>query len=248
LCSRQQIASSPSSGSPLIGWHDAGLFSLRTSDLAPNLLLGSDVTIAEDVEIGPNVVIHDGVTVEAGARLEHGVVLGRVPRLGLRSKAAPSPPGPTLIGPGAIICPYVVVDATVWIGPDAFLGDRASLRAGVRVGAEASIGSAAVLNRDVEIGDRARTLNGCAIGARVVVEPDAFLGPHVQILSGRTMGSLARRSAPILRRGCQVGSGATILPGVEVGEQAVIGAGSVVSGDVAAATTVVGVPARPRGS
>jgi acetyltransferase-like isoleucine patch superfamily enzyme len=222
--------------------------SLTPSDLAPNLLLGDGVVLADDVEIGANVVIHDDVTVEAGALIEHGAILGRVPRLGLHSRAAPSPPGPTLIERGAIVCPYAIVDATARIGPDAFIGERASLRAGVRVGAEASIGSGAGLGRDVEIGDRARSLNGCVIGARTVIEPDVFLGPMVQVLSGRTMGTSARRPAPLLRRGCQIGSGVTILPGVEVGEDAVVGAGAVVVAGVPPSTTVAGIPARPLGS
>jgi UDP-2-acetamido-3-amino-2,3-dideoxy-glucuronate N-acetyltransferase len=77
-----------------------------------------------------------------------------------------------------------------------------------------------------------------------VIEEDCFLGPGVNVLTGRTMGSPPRASRPVLRRGCQIGAGAKILPGVEIGEEAVVGAGAVVLGDVAPGARVRGVPAR----
>jgi len=224
------------------------LSSLRPSGLAPNLLLGDDVTLSDDVDIGPNVVIHDGVTVEAGVRLEHGVVLGRVGYVGRRSRTSPPPAGSTLIESGAIICPFAIVDAGVRIGRHAFLGDRASLRAGVTVGVDASIGGGTVLNRGVEIGERVRTQTGCVIGPGVVIESEAFLGAGVHAVTGRTMGASPPKLPPILRRGCQVGSGALIMQGVEIGEEAVVGAGAVVLADVPPSTTVAGVPARQLGS
>jgi acetyltransferase-like isoleucine patch superfamily enzyme len=53
-----------------------------------------------------------------------------------------------------------------------------------------------------------------------------------------------RATAPVLRRGAQIGAGAQVMPGVEVGEGAVVGAGAVVTADVPAGATVRGVPAR----
>lgn len=222
----------------------ASLASLRLSDRAPNLLLGDDVAIADDVEIGPNVVIHDGVTVAAGARLEHGVVLGRVGQVGRRSRTVPGPPGPTLVGRGVTICPFSIVDADVRIGDHAYLGDRVSLRPGVRIGVDASIGGATFLGRGVEVGDRVRTQNACMIGPGVVIEQDAFLAATVHAITGRTMSASPRRPPPVFRRNCQVGCGAMIMPGVEIGEGAVVGANAVVTDDVPAGVTVTGMPAR----
>jgi acetyltransferase-like isoleucine patch superfamily enzyme len=224
----------------------ATLSSLLRSDRAPNLLLGADVVIADDVEIGPNVVIHDGVTVESGARLEHGVVVGRVPVLGRRTRTPPSPAAPTLIETGAIVCPYAVIDAGASVGSCSFLGDRVSLRAGVRIGVDASIGGATFVGRNVEVGERARTQNHCVIGPGTLVEADAFLGPGVQVITGPPMVGTEHRPPPVLRRASQIGAGALIMPGVEVGEEAVVGAGAVVLADIPGGTVVAGVPARAR--
>ena len=66
----------------------------------------------------------------------------------------------------------------------------------------------------------------------------------MQILTGRKMTKSERADPPRLRRGCQIGAAAVVMPGVEIGEQAVVGAGAVVTADVAAGAVVRGIPAR----
>jgi acetyltransferase-like isoleucine patch superfamily enzyme len=100
------------------------------------------------------------------------------------------------------------------------------------------------MGRDVVIGDRTRMQNLCVVGRGTVIEGDCFLGPGVHLLSGRTMSESERKRPPVLRRGCQIGSGTIVMAGIEIGEEAVIGAGAVVTADVAPGTTVRGVPAR----
>ena len=80
----------------------------------------------------------------------------------------------------------------------------------------------------------------------MVVEDDVFIGPEATTSNDKYMSRdpSFRLSGPVLRRGCSVGANATLLPGVEVGEGAVVGAGAVVVRDVPAGVTVVGNPAR----
>lgn len=219
--------------------------SLRPSDRAPNLLLGAGTTIAADVEIGANVVIHDGVTLEPGVQLDHGAVLGR-PALRNRDSRTPEAGGgtTTLLEQGAIVSPYALVSVDVRMGPHSFLGDHAHLREGTRLGADVVVGAGCGIGRDVEIGERVRLQNTTIVGPKTRIEPDCFLGPGVQILTGRSMGRAPRREAPVLRRGCQVGAGAKIMPGVEIGEESVVGAGAVVLSDVPSGAVVRGIPAQ----
>lgn len=200
--------------------------------------------LADDVEIGANVVIHSRVSVEAGALLDHGVVLGRIARRTRGTHTPATQPAPTVVGAGAVACPYAVVEAGVRIGPEAFVGDHTVIRAGATLAAGAAVGAFCVISGEVELGERVRMQSHCGIGPGVVIEADAFLGPAVRILTGRTMSDRPR-ATPILRRGCQIGTGARIMQGVEIGEEAVVGAGAVVTADVPAGVTVRGMPARP---
>jgi acetyltransferase-like isoleucine patch superfamily enzyme len=225
-------------------WDNRTVAGLNPSDRAPNLLIGARVQIADDVEIGANVILHDDVTVSAGAQLDHGAVLGRPARRSHGSRTPAAESGPTVLGEGAIVSPYALISADVQMGRHSFLGDHAHLREGVRLGAEAMVGAACGIGRHVEIGDRARLQNRCLVGPGSVVESDCFLGPGVQVLTGRTMGASPRKPPPRLRRRCQIGAGVTILPGVEIGEEAVVGAGAVVVADVPEGVMVRGIPAR----
>jgi UDP-2-acetamido-3-amino-2,3-dideoxy-glucuronate N-acetyltransferase len=220
------------------------LSSLTPSNLAPNLLIAAGVELGAELEIGANVVIHDGVSVGAGAQIDHGVVLGRVARFNRTSHTSAPQAGPTLVGAGAIVCPYALVSAGARIEAGAFVGDHTSIRERATIGVDAAVGSFCVISREVELGARVRLQSHCGIGPGVVIEADVFLGPAVRILTGRTMSSPPRAATPVLRRGCQIGAGARILPGVEIGEEAVVGAGAVVVADVPAGATVRGVPAR----
>ncbi|HEX3173353.1 MAG TPA: DapH/DapD/GlmU-related protein [Solirubrobacterales bacterium] len=218
--------------------------SLRSSDLAPFLLLGARVTLGEDVEIGANVVIYDDVTVGNRVRLDDGAVLGR---MGYRNRSSRTPApsrGPTSIESGAIVSPYALVSAGARMGPCSFLGDHAHIREGVSLGADAMVGASCGIGRNVEVGDRTRIQTHSVVGPGTHVEPDCFLGPGVQVLTGRKMTTVERAGPPRLRRGCQIGAGAKIMPGIEIGEEAIVGAGAVVTADVPAGAVVRGIPAR----
>ena len=103
------------------------------------------------------------------------------------------------------------------------------------------------MDNDVVIGERVRIQTGCYLTAFSVVEDDVFVGPGVYTFNDNTMGRHLkgeRLAGPTLRRACRVGGGALILPGVEVGEEAFVATGSVVTRDVPPRTLVMGSPAR----
>ncbi len=109
------------------------------------------------------------------------------------------------------------------------------------------VGRAASVENDVRIGARVRLQTNAYITAWSVVEDDVFVAPGVLLTNDPTVGRRADGQplrGAVLRRACRVGGGAVLLPGVEVGEEAFVGAGAVVTRDVPARTVVMGVPAR----
>jgi UDP-2-acetamido-3-amino-2,3-dideoxy-glucuronate N-acetyltransferase len=109
------------------------------------------------------------------------------------------------------------------------------------------IGRGSQIDADVGVGDRVKIQSGCYITGFSELEADVFVGPGVTLTNDDAMGRHAPEEqlrGAILRRACRVGGGAVLVPGIEVGEEAFVAAGAVVTGDVPARAVVMGVPAR----
>jgi UDP-2-acetamido-3-amino-2,3-dideoxy-glucuronate N-acetyltransferase len=151
------------------------------------------------------------------------------------------------IGDGVQLGGHVVIHAGARIGAEALVGDHAQIREGAEIGAGATIGSFACVDPGVSVGVRASVQTRCYLTTGSLVEEDAFLGPGVVLANDNTMGRHSPEEplrGPVLRRACRVGAGTVICPGVEIGEEAFVAAGAVVTADVAARDVVVGAPAR----
>ena len=202
---------------------------LRPSGRAPNLWVADGVEVPDSVHVGVNVVIHAGVVLGQEAHLEDGVVLGKVARP-IRGSKSPTPQAlPTVVGAGTVVSAYTVVNAGVSLGEDVFLGDHMLVREGATVGDGTSLGHASTIGRSAVLGRNVRGQGYTGISTDCVLEDDVFLGGYVILNAGIIMREDGETyvSNPVrLRRGCRIGSGANLLPGVEVGEGAVVGAGS----------------------
>src|SRR3954447_5297404 len=224
-----------------------GVRVLRPSDRAPGLVLDDDVVLPHDIEIGANVVIHPGVQFGAGVRIQDAAVVGKPPVLSRTSRAEPSEAGTTEIGDGVVVATQAVVTAGASIGPGSFIGDQSQVRERAQISEDTTIGRGSAVDNEVVIGARVRMQTGCYVTAFSVVEDDVFLGPGVFTYNDNTMGRHERGIAlkgAMLRRACRVGGGARILPGIEVGEEAFVATGAVVTRNVAPRTLVMGVPAK----
>ena len=221
---------------------------VRPSPLAPGLHIGDDVHIGSGVVIGCNVTIHAGTVVGDACTLEDGTVLGKSPRLARGSSAAGLPsPSPLVIAAAAVVCSHAVVFAGARIGTGSIVGDQSYVRERAIIGAETVIGRGSAIDNDVTIGDRCRVQTLCYVTAFSVLEDDVFVGPGTMTTNDNTMNRHAHDFAlrgATLRRGCRVGGGAVLLPGIEVGEEAFVAAGSVVTRDVPPRGVVLGVPSR----
>lgn len=147
--------------------------------------------------------------------------------------------------------PTAVVDDDVAVGADTQIWHFSHLLSGTRVGAGCTIGQNVVIGPGVTVGDRCRVQNNVSLYRGVTLEEGVFCGPSAvftNVLNPRA--EVSRKDefrTTVVRRGATVGANATIVCGHEIGAYAFVGAGAVVTADVAPHALVVGNPARAVG-
>ncbi len=213
---------------------------------APGLMLGEDVQIGRRVSFGAHVVVHAGTWIADGCVIEDHAVLGKRPRLASGSSAA-GEVGRLELGKDVKVCAGAVVFAGARVEEGSIIGDQSYVRERTRIGPGTVIGRGSVVDNDVEVGARVRVQTSVYLTAGTKIEDDVFVGPGVTSTNDDTM---ARHSpedplrGATLRRACRVGGGTVLTPGVEIGEEAFVAAGAVVTRDVPPRAVVMGVPAR----
>ncbi len=219
---------------------------MRPDPRAPGLLLGEDVRIGADVVFGAHVVVHAGTVIGDGCTIEDHVVLGKRPRLA-KGSASQGEVGALELAAGVTVCASAVAFAGARIGKGAILGDQSFVRERSEVGPGSVIGRGSVVDNDVRVGARVKVQTGVYLTAFSLLEDDVFVGPGATTTNDDTMARHDRQMqlrGATLRRACRVGGGSVLTPGVEVGEEAFVAAGAVVTRDVPARAVVMGVPAR----
>jgi UDP-2-acetamido-3-amino-2,3-dideoxy-glucuronate N-acetyltransferase len=220
---------------------------LRSSQRAPGLLLGEDVELPDDLELGGNVVIHTGTRIGRNCAIGDLAVVGRPPTLAATSTAPRGAGEPTLLDDGARVLAGAVVAAGAQLSAGSIVGDQAQVRERATVGTQSVIGRGSAVDNDVEVGARVKVQTNCYLTAYSLVENDVFVGPGVVLTNDDTMARHPKGEGlvgPTLRRACRIGGGAVIRAGIEIGEEAFVGAGAVVIADVEPRSVVIGVPAR----
>jgi len=122
-----------------------------------------------------------------------------------------------------------------------------SLHADVVIGDNVGVGEHTYVGRGTRIGEGTRINQGCHITDHMEIGRRVFLAPHVVFVNDRhpiANNPHYKRESPIVEDDVSIGANATILPGVRLGRGCVVGAGAVVTRDVAPHTTVIGNPAR----
>jgi acetyltransferase-like isoleucine patch superfamily enzyme len=183
-----------------------------------------------------------------GVKVLEGAVVGKQPTLSPRSTAKREPLPPARLGDGTVVSTGAIVFAGTTIGARVVLGDQSCVRERVEIGDDVVLGRGSLVENDTTIGAMTKIQADAYITAYSTLEEHVFIAPCVVTTNDNWMGRTEKRfgsiKGPTIRRGARVGGGAVICPALEIGEEAFIGAGAVVTGDVPPRALMVGNPAR----
>ncbi len=222
--------------------------SLTLSERGHNLLLGDNVGIGAGVTFGANVIVYDDTVIGDGCFIQDGAVLGKVPSLSPTSTTKRGELVPLVLGAGCVISTGAVVYRGTSLGAGCILGDYAGVRERCTLGERVVVGRSSVVENDTTIGDGTKIQTNVYITAYMTIEDRCFIAPCVQTTNDNFMGRTEKRhklmKGATIRRGARVGGGVVLCPAVEIGEDAFIAAGAVVTKDAPARKVLMGVPAR----
>ncbi|MBO0961860.1 N-acetyltransferase [Neobacillus sp. MM2021_6] len=223
-----------------------------SAQIGDNVTIGENVVIEENVVIGNNVSIGHNSIIKRDTKIGDFVQIGELTVLGKptsSNKKMARKPGnildPLMIGDHVTIGCNCVIYRHVKLEKGSFVGDLTSIRERVTVGEDSIVGRNAIVETNTIIGNRVTIQTGCYITADMVIEDEVFIGPCCSSSNDKYMGmGNFKHQGPIIKRGAKIGNNATLLPAITIGENAIVGAGSVITKDVPANMTVVGNPGR----
>jgi acetyltransferase-like isoleucine patch superfamily enzyme len=199
-------------------------------------------------EIAETAIVFPGTVIGEGCKILDHAVVGKQPTLSPRSTAKREELPPLELGAGTIVSTGAVVFAGTTVGERVIVGDQACVRERCTIGDDVVIGRGSLVENDTAVGARSKIQAHAYVTAYSLLEDDVFIAPCVVTTNDNYMGRTEKRRAlmkgAVIRRGARIGGAAILLPGVEIGEDAFVGAGAIVLRNVPARTVVVGQPAR----
>ena len=188
-----------------------------------------------------NYIVYVGTELGTDSVIEDYCIIGVPPRGHKKGDLK------TIIGSGAVIRSHTVIYAGNQIGRNFQTGNKANIRELNIIGDNVSLGTLSVVEHHVQIGNNVRIHTQVFIPEYTIIEDDAWIGPNVVLTNAKyPLSPDAKKNlvGPTIKRGAKIGANTTLLPGVVIGENALVGAGSVVVKDVPDNTVVVGNPVR----
>jgi len=213
-----------------------------------NVILGN-VQIGENCKIGHGVIIHPDTVIGNNVRIDDHSVVGKLPMkaaLSAVTKEKQLPPciieNECLIGAMAVVYRGCVLRTKVMVA------DLASVREDVEIGEFTIVGRGVTVENKVKVGRRCKLETESYITALSEIEDGCFIAPEVTFTNdnflGRTKDRFKYHKGVTMKRGARIGANVTVLPGITIGADALVAAGSIVTRDVPAGKIVMGTPAR----
>ncbi len=191
--------------------------------------------------ISKTAIIHPGVILGNGCVIEDFVIIGAPPKGSVPRERE------TVIGDNAIIRSHTVIYAGNRIGNNFQTGNKANIRELNEIGDDVSIGTLSVIEHHIKIGHGVRIHTQVFIPEYCVLEEACWIGPNAVLTNAKYPNRSNTKhniQGVTIRRNAVVGANATILPGVNIGEYAIVGAGSVVTKDISGKEIIAGNPAK----
>jgi acetyltransferase-like isoleucine patch superfamily enzyme len=185
--------------------------------------------------------IYPGVQLGADCAIEDFCIIGIPP------SSSDYDNTPTVIGPQAYIRSHTVIYAGNRIGKHFQTGNKANIREMNQIGDHVSVGALTVIEHHTQIGNYVRIHSQAFIPEYSVIKDQAWIGPNVVLTNAKYPASPQAKKhldGPVIKEHAKIGANTTILPGIIIGKNALIGAGSVVVRDVPDGVVVAGNPGR----
>ena len=195
----------------------------------------------------PGVWFYDDVLIGTGVTIFPGAVIGRPPKATSAVHQRPLAEQHTIIGHGSVIGANAVIYQGTALGRNVLIGDGATIRENSTLDDDVIIGSNATIQNNVRIGRCSRVLDLSHITAHVVIGEETFVSVGVLTMNDNSMGQGGDLNPPRIDNHVRIGGGAALLPGMHVGEGALVATGAVVTHTVGENVRVQGIPARPYG-
>ncbi len=152
--------------------------------------------------------------------------------------------GKVTIGESALIRSGSIIYSDVKIGNNFMSGHHVLIREHTEIGDNVVVGTNAVIEGNCKLGNNIVMQTGTCLSAFTTIEDGVFIGPGVVVINDKYMVAGGKPMCQIIKKGARIGANATLLPGIVIGEDAIVGSGSVVTKNVLPGKTVRGNPAR----
>lgn len=212
-------------------------------------VIGEDTRIGKGCRIGHHVVIHDGTRVGDSVRIDDHTTIGKQPMRAPNSAVTQDRhQPPAQVGDRCLIGASVVLYAGCTLGEKVLVADLATVREEVTVGDFTIIGRGVAVENQCRIGRYCKLETNAYLTAYSVLEDRVFIAPGVLTSNDNFMGRTSERfdqfRGVTVRRGGRIGVGAVILPDKELGVDAVVAAGALLTRDADSEMIYAGVPAQ----
>ena len=240
----------------MINKNTDNIFVGENCDISKNVTIIGNVRIGNNCKIGNNVFLKS-VSIGDNSIIQDNSIIGYSTITGHYYDKKQSeennsnfdhPQYHIIIGKNVLIRTGVTIYLDVNIGDNCWINHNAIIREKVTILEDSTIGSNTICENNVSIGKRCAIHNNTMICAETLIESFVFIGPGVSFTNNSPIGHLRDVPSTIrgakLRLGCAIGGGATICPGVEIGYEAIIAAGAIVTKDIPPRIIVAGNPAK----